>query len=511
MQNVYDAIDDFYTHDPNWNELLPRETVENYFRQRAWQGAHDFQLQKEWKVLVMLCIYLENADLTLDELTGDELVDAVSWCGQNVVDFILSYTSIQSVLDTLGSFFVYLKKQKKLTSSVAPYLAKEMLLKDDGTVALLDSDGRYLPGEEEREENAAPPAEGKVFLNAQEELLGLMSEIHLFFQKDQFNADFERAVALYEGALGHIDINDEAGEEFWRGFWDYFLFDYHLIQEDVPALTYFKEHGNTAYLELCNELNMAFTSVFYIEDVIQEERYLVRDFLTGEPYYAGFHVDNWDGPLEEQLFMGHIFVNRSMGMNFLEPFHIPPLAQKRFMELLSDCLDWFDVQQPGADWDDFLNRHSLLCRKLLHLVEKNPAGVRFPYETQQLDYRPPQLGKDPSYIERLIENIFFSSHLSVYDVTLARNLWQDFLNTDPHVVQLLPQVWAAAVVENYLEINEKRTARNLPFFKDTMGISPIDLEHAYQDIRDALQLGPSDPRYLNEQGFLMLFANETQK
>lgn len=35
MQNVYDAIDDFYTHDPNWNELLPRETVENYFRQRA--------------------------------------------------------------------------------------------------------------------------------------------------------------------------------------------------------------------------------------------------------------------------------------------------------------------------------------------------------------------------------------------------------------------------------------------------------------------------------------------
>ena len=122
-----------------------------------------------------------------------------------------------------------------------------------------------------------------------------------------------------------------------------------------------------------------------------------------------------------------------------------------------------------------------------------------------------QLGKDPSYIERLIENIFFSSHLSVYDVTLARNLWQDFLNTDPHVVQLLPQVWAAAVVENYLEINEKRTARNLPFFKDTMGISPIDLEHAYQDIRDALQLEPSDPRYLNEQGFLMLFANETQK
>ena len=44
-----------------------------------------------------------------------------------------------------------------------------------------------------------------------------------------------------------------------------------------------------------------------------------------------------------------------------------------------------------------------------------------------------------------------------------------------------------------------------------MGISPIDLEHAYQDIRDALQLEPSDPRYLNEQGFLMLFANETQK
>ena len=79
-------------------------------------------------------------------------------------------------------------------------------------------------------------------------------------------------------------------------------------------------------------------------------------------------------------------------MNFLEPFHIPPLAQKRFMELLSDCLTG-SMQQPGADWDDFLNRHSLLCRKLLHLVEKNPAGVRFPTKRNSWTIGRPNLAK----------------------------------------------------------------------------------------------------------------------
>lgn len=59
------------------------------FRHMAWQGTTDEQMQRQWKYIVMLCIYLENAELELFDLTEDNLVDLVSWCGRNVADFPL--------------------------------------------------------------------------------------------------------------------------------------------------------------------------------------------------------------------------------------------------------------------------------------------------------------------------------------------------------------------------------------------------------------------------------------
>ena len=183
MANVYDAITAFYNNDPGWDQVLPRADVEAYFRHLAWHGVPDPELQHQWEHLVMLCIYIENAELTLEELTEDDIVDLVSWCGRNVVEFKVSYDSIRDLLDTLGSFFVFLKQQGRLQNALAPYLARQQLLRDDGGVAIIDGFGNYLPGEEEREAAGAPPPEGRVFLNAGASLRGLMEEIHQFFQK----------------------------------------------------------------------------------------------------------------------------------------------------------------------------------------------------------------------------------------------------------------------------------------------------------------------------------------
>ena len=288
MHNVYDAIGEFYRNDPGWEAVLSRSVAEGYFRHLAWQGVPDSQMRQKWDQLVMLCIYLENADKELDQITGDDLVDAVAWCGQNVVDFTVSYEEVRSFLDNLGSFFVYLKQEGLVESSLPPYLAKQLLLKDDGTLAIIDENGRYLPGEEKREEEGAPPSEGRVFLNAGEALNSLMGEIHHFFQKDEFNLDFERAVMLYELAMDRIDLEGDGSDTFWRGFWDYFLFDYHLLDKDMTPLHYFQEYGHSAYPQLVEELGEAFTALFTVEEVIDEERYICKDFLTGEDYFLTF-------------------------------------------------------------------------------------------------------------------------------------------------------------------------------------------------------------------------------
>lgn len=510
MHNVYDAIEEFYGNDPGWEAVLPQNIAEGYFRHLAWQGVPDDQMRAQWDLLVMLCIYLENAEKEMPEVTEDDLIDAVAWCARNVVDFKADYQQVRSFLDILGSFFVYLKQEGVVTSSLPPYLAQQMLLKDDGTLAIIDEEGRYLPGEEKREQEGAPPAEGRIFLNAGEALNGLMREIHTYFQKDDFNLDFERALTLYGLGVDKLDLEEDGSESFWRGFWDYFLFDYHLLDQDLTPLHFFEKYGSSAYPYLVRELGEAFLALFTIEEVLDEGRYICKDFLTGEDYFLTFPLEG-EEPITDRVFMGHIFYNRSMGMNYLQSFSIKPLAQKRLLETLLRCRDWYDVQEPGVRWEEFLERHSLICRKVLRLTEQNPASCVFPYETKQTDYLPPGLPEkdEMSVAEKILERIFLARSLSAYDLQLARRLWQDFLEVEPYTGAYPPEIWAAAITENFLEINGMGGKKHKPFyFLESLGIPHEALTQAYLEIRTQLKLEKSDPRYLDEMGFLMMFSPE---
>ena len=237
MDNVYDLVADFYDNDDGWNQVLRREYAEGFLRKEAWHGKNDPTLQKEWGYILMLCIYLGHGEKYLGDLSADDLVDIVAWCGRNVSDFSVSYDNVKHFLSVIGSLFVYLKSEHAISTALAPKLAQNMLLQDDGTLALISPLGEFLPGEERRAEEQMPDSPNKIFLNVGETLSLLLEELHKFFQKDSFNLDLERAVFFYQGFANREKRMEEAeSEEFWQCFWDYFLFDYHLIRDDKTPL-----------------------------------------------------------------------------------------------------------------------------------------------------------------------------------------------------------------------------------------------------------------------------------
>ena len=109
-------------------------------------------------------------------------------------------------------------------------------------------------------------------------------------------------------------------------------------------------------------------------------------------------------------------------------------------------------------------------------------------------------------VEKMVQEIVLVSGRGEYDIRLIRHMWADFKDLYPHTGLYEPQVWAAALVENFLEINDKRAAQQKPFLLETFGVPHRDLTRAYMEIRNQLKLEPSDPRYLDEMGFLMLFS-----
>ena len=81
------------------------------------------------------------------------------------------------------------------------------------------------------------------------------------------------------------------------------------------------------------------------------------------------------------------------------------------------------------------------------------------------------------------------------------------MKTDHNLSDLGPERWDAGIFENFLEINEKRAAQKKPFFSESLGLPQHHIAEAYQTIRSALSLEPSDPRYLTEVGYMMMFSN----
>ena len=158
---------------------------------------------------------------------------------------------------------------------------------------------------------------------------------------------------------------------------------------------------------------------------------MCRDFLTGELYYLSFPLTGTD-PLEDRVFLGHVFYNRSMGMNWLQSYTLKPLARKRLLEVLEACRDWYDVQFPGADWGEFLSRQALVCREVLRKVSKNPAACRFPYETRHRDYVPGPLPEKMTPVEKMVQEIVLVSGRGEYDIRLIRHMWADFKDLCPH-------------------------------------------------------------------------------
>ena len=391
MENVYDIIADFYDHDENWNMLLRREYAEGYIRKEAWKGLNDRQLQKKWEQIMMLCLYLGYAETFLGDMTDDDFIDAIAWCGRNISDFKISYDNVKLFLDTCGSLFVYLKSKNAITSAVAPKVAAERLLGDDSVLRVINENGNFLPGEGFDNKFLTPNAPVKIFLNIGDMLQQLLDELHAYFQDREFNMDLERAVFLYHGIFPE-DQSEEVAEsdEFWQCFWDYFLFDYHLLADDKTPLEHFYEHGSASNKELVAELMKARLAVFSVNGINEDNMYICTDFLTGEKYALNLPIEE-EFDTKDMLFVGHCFYNNTMVMNYVRCLKIGKLASKRLMEMLKHCYAWYRIQEPEAQWTDFIIRHPMLVRHLTYIYSVYVKLDGFAYETSVEGYKPPDI------------------------------------------------------------------------------------------------------------------------
>ncbi len=512
MTNVFDLIEEFYTQDEEWNSVLQQACAEDFLRYKTWQGTKDGELVKIWDYITILCIYLGNSDNFLGDMSREDFIDCVGWCCRNVSGFKATETNVEKFLDTMQDFYSYMKKKRIITRDSAPSEAKAKLLAD-GRLQIIDKDGHFLPEHERYNVYSTPDLPTKVYLNIGERMQKLMDDVQSFFKQKRFKRDVARADFLHGGMVQNgISIETTDSEEYTQTFWDYFLFDYHLLVNDKTPLEHYydvitKDNTDDAdvSLDILKELIQAKLVLFEVQKRTEEGMYICRNIFTNEKYTLMLPMDE-NTETEGYIFMGHIFYENTMVMNFLRGFVMPQSSRKRFYEVISEAKEWFAIRQKGeVSWEEFISRNPVFVRhvSLLYAVYVRMEG--FNYTTDVVDYEPTPIRKDR--ITSMLGSLTGSGVFSAYDVQLLHTMWSDFMKAFGFMLEEPEQdagYWVAALIYNFVKLNEVYTFTDKQIARICHAEDEELLQQSIGAVKEALRLEPHDPRYVNEEGLLLM-------
>ena len=513
MSNVFDLVTDFYNQDEDWNTVLRQKYAESFLRSCAWQGASDDELLRYWDHITMLCLYLGNAENYLGDMSADDFIDCVAWCGRNVSEFSLQDNEVLSFFATMTKLYEFLAAKNIITNAEPPVLAQEKLFRD-GKIIMMDKTGHFYSKYDEYNRNATEDLPAKIFLNIGERLQNLLEALRTFFADRKYHRDIERAAFLYSGIFLSGGAEEKPGtEEYAQCFWDYFLFDYIMIETDKNPLQYFYDEicagqfseDGQVNKDVLEELLKAQLVLFSIKETSDDGIYSCTDFLTGENYSLLLPVeDNIDK--EAFLFLGHIFYNRSMVMNFVRGMTIPKSSRKKLFQVMEKARQWMAVRYGGKlSWTEFIRRNPMFIRHCSLIYSAYVKLDGFNYTHNIIDYHPQPIAADDR-VAQLIAEMMKPYAFTAYDIFLAQTMWSDFIAGSQQKVKL-PDLWAAGIISNFIAVNGVYNYNATAVSEMCHNIPESAIAQAAAQIKEKLQIILHDPRYINEEGLLLMLLS----
>ncbi len=527
--NIYDLINDFYNQDPEWNTVIAQSNVESYIRYRAMQGDNQQQLAQSWETITTLCIYLGNSDMYLGDVDAYDIIDFIGWSRRNVADFDLEYENLSSFFAIVKDIYHFFKKKKVISSDMAPVKAESLILVD-GTVKLLEPDtGEYTKEYAKSHVYNAEDLPVKIFLNMGDKLDKLLPVLKNFFMIPAYKADMGKAIfyfdSIYEGNVENSDGKDyHETEEYQVAFWDYFFYDYRMLMSGVSPLQTlydaikekpqeFKAHFS---LDALYELSQARLILFTVEDELEDGFYQCHDIFTNEDYILGL-------PFEEKpetknvLFIGHIFYNDSMIMNFVRGAYMPAAWRKRFVELMQEAKHWYEVgSTKPIDWLSFLQSAPLLFIRIsmMHAVFRRLDVFNYTSKWLTEKYVPEGLQDttDTNYtrVVSTMQDMVGYNSFSIDDIEIMKRMWTDFLVISGKKANsiLKPWNWAAGLIAAFIDLNNAYTLSHKDVGEICDGVPADAVTRTCDEINRTLQIEQNDPRYTNFDGLNAMFLRK---
>lgn len=506
MRNVYDEIASFYKACEGCNHVVAQPLIEGYLRKKAWQGYDDGALKNVWNILGWFAHYLMYAEVDdLNALSEQDYAKVVLWISENDACFAVDEANVQRFFAVMKDFYGYLKGKKVL---------HELRMIDRAALQFFPNGKFSVPVIEEKADilgESFPSPEDLTDETAEQLnvlLEKLLSKIGAYYKDESFTLDFNRALSLYSGPFNHVPQDDD-GEEFWMGFWDYFLFDYHLAGSDVSPLRFFYD-AKEAQLSpdekhIMHDLMRAKFTLFYINRIVDQYMVECVDVLTGEKIRLPI-PDYGMRDYKKILLYGHIHSEGIVMLNYITSVSVSRNLRKRIQEEILRQWEVFRFQEPDADMDAFFRRHAIAVRHtidiLVSLAKVNVllpdmASCRFPSRKRCLPVAAEAVA--------LLESLAAHHKFSVHAVKLLKRMWEDFCDLEP--APAVPQRVAVGSLFLIFSMNNGMSFVTKKSLLQRLSLPEAEVDQCCEKIFATLKLKIFDPRYLTEEGFvLMLYA-----
>lgn len=500
MENVYNQIETFYLDNVNSNLIIEQSVIEGYLRQKAWEGLNDDELKGLWHYIQIFIQYNDlNNFYDLNKITSQDYVAFILWIEESYQEFSLSPKILEDFFAKMNLFHQYLVKKNLMYDLDLLGIAKEAFF----------SDGEFLVPKLKEEENLLSEeliddiVSEEVALKLNFLLERLLSKIGCYYKNERFSSDFNRAMSLYAGPFNVVPETD--GEEFWLGFWDYFLFDYHLSQSDITPLRFFYENKKDVLSadeqKVLNDLLHAKFTVFYITRVINQYVVECVNLMTNEvlqlpmPDY-GMH------DYKKVLLYGHVYSEGIVMLNYITSVQVSANLRKRIKEEINSQYKLFLSQQGKATLEDFFARHAVVVRHIIDILvnlAKVNVGNPFVLENVKVSSVPEKIQEDEVVV--VLKEFAKRYKLSSFSTKLLLNMWYDFSVKDTKPI-LNYAVAAASIFMIFSTIN------GISLIKKKNVLSKIETNETEvgeicNRIVNTLQLKIFDSRYLTEEGFVL--------
>lgn len=513
MENVFDLVAAFYEQDPSWNDVLQQQDAEGYLRSRCWEGADNEELRTAWDNVNLFCLYVGNVEAYIGDLDGDDIIDCIAWCARNIAGFRADYEKVITFVNDLTELYQYMLK-KKLVTSINPPLDAMMTLTEseyDGKLTIFDEYGNFLKGYENYNDVSAPDLPAKIFFNIGQLVDRTLSKIREYFSVPKYKKDIARAKYMFGDFIEAMaKMDDESSMEYDQSFWEYFILDYHMMDDYKNPLKLYYERVKKGSIKLSDkniedvleELLKARLVLFSVDAPGELGTMICRDFVTGEEYNLLVDLEALENSSKDTLFLGHIFYNESIILNVVRGHIVKPSSKKVLYDILSSAKDWVAKRYNGnLSWREFIEAYPVFFRHTVLVYSGFVRLDRFNFHSNVKDYHIQPLLNDE--VSKKLKKIMGLYMFSSKDVILAQTLWSDYQHLSGEKA-VLPEVWTAAVLYTYVKVNAVYTYDINKISEICEFVPAGAVERAYQCIKDMLAIEKYDPRYINEEGLLMM-------